>query len=52
MNKSSKEIAGYTNWRKKLILMIIWGSFSIVIIDFICLNFGVVSIRPKEIFPE
>ncbi|TET10548.1 MAG: iron ABC transporter permease [Candidatus Atribacteria bacterium] len=50
MNKSSKEIAGYTNWRKKLILMIIWGSFSIVIIDFICLNFGVVSIRPKEIF--
>jgi len=49
MNKSSKEIAGYTNWRKKLILMIIWGSFSIVIIDFICLNFGVVSIRPKEI---
>ena len=50
MNKSSKEIAGYTNWRKKLILMIIWGSFSIVIIDFICLNFGVVSIHPKEIF--
>jgi len=50
MNKSSKEIAGYTNWRKKLILMIIWGSFSIVVIDFICLNFGVVSIRPKEIF--
>ncbi len=50
MNKSSKEIAGYTNWRKKLILMIIWGSFSIVIINFICLNFGVVSIHPKEIF--
>jgi len=49
MNKSSKEIAGYTNWRKKLILMIIWGSFSIVIIDFICINFGVVSIHPKEI---
>ncbi|MBA7543418.1 Hemin transport system permease protein HmuU [subsurface metagenome] len=49
MNKSSREIAGYTNWRKKLILMIIWGSFSIVIIDFICLNFGVVSIHPKEI---
>jgi iron complex transport system permease protein len=49
MNKPSKEIAGYTNWRKKLILMIIWGSFSIVIIDFICINFGVVSIHPKEI---
>ena len=50
INKSSKEIAGYTNWRKKLILMIVWGSLAIIIVNFICLNFGVVSIHPKEIF--
>lgn len=51
MNKSlqEKEIAGYTNWRKKLILMILGGSLGILGVSLICLNFGVVSINPKDI---
>jgi len=50
INKSPKEIAGYTNWQKKLILMILGGSLGILGVSLICLNFGVVSIHPKEIF--
>ena len=50
INKSPKEIAGYTNWRKKLILMILGGSLGILGVSLVCLNFGVVSIHPKEIF--
>jgi len=51
MNKSlqEKEIAGYTNWRKKLILMLLGGSLGILGVSLICLNFGVVSINPKDI---
>lgn len=50
INKSPKEIAGYTNWRKKLILMILGGSLGILGVSLVCLNFGVVPIHPKEIF--
>jgi len=50
MNKSLNEIAGYTNWRKKLILMILGGSLGILGVSLVCLNFGVVSIHPKVIF--
>lgn len=49
MNKSLKEIAGYTNWRKNLILMILGGSLGILGVSLVCLNFGVVSIHPKDI---
>ena len=49
INKSPKEIAGYTNWRKKLILMILGGSLGILGVSLVCLNFGVVSIHPKDI---
>ena len=51
MNKSpqEKEIAGYTNWRKKLIWMLLGGSLGILGVSLICLNFGVVSINPKDI---
>ena len=51
MNKSlqEKEIAGYINWRKKLILMLLGGSLGILGVSLICLNFGVVSINPKDI---
>jgi iron complex transport system permease protein len=51
MNKSlqEKEISGYTNWRKKLILMLLGGSLGILGVSLICLNFGVVSINPKDI---
>lgn len=49
MNKSLTEIAGYTNWRKKLILMLLVGSLSILGVSLISLNFGVVSINPKDI---
>jgi len=49
MNKSHNEIAGYTNWRKKLILMILGGSLGILGVSLVCLNFGVVSIHPKDI---
>jgi iron complex transport system permease protein len=52
MNKSlqEKEITGcYTNWRKKLILMLLGGSLGILGVSLICLNFGVVSINPKDI---
>ncbi len=48
MNKSLNEIAGYTNWRKKL--MILGGSLGILGVSLVCLNFGVVSIHPKVIF--
>jgi len=50
INKSPKVIAGYTNWRKKLILMILGGSLGILGVSLVCLNFGVVSIHPKVIF--
>lgn len=50
MNKPLTEIAGYTNWRKKLILMLLVGSLSILGVSLVCLNFGVVPIHPKEIF--
>jgi iron complex transport system permease protein len=51
MNKSlqEKEIAGYTNWRKKLIWMLLGGSLGTLGVSLICLNFGVVSINPKDI---
>jgi len=49
MNKSQKEIAVYTNWRKKLILMILAGSLGILGLSLACLNFGVVHIHPKDI---
>lgn len=51
MNKSpqEKEIAGYTNWRKKLIWMLLGGSLGILGVSLICLNFGVVSINPQDI---
>ena len=51
MNKSlqEKEIVGYTNWRKKLIWMLLGGSLGILGVSLICLNFGVVSINPKDI---
>jgi iron complex transport system permease protein len=51
MNKSlqEKEIAGYTNWRKKLIWMLLGGSLGILGVSLICLNFGVVSINSKDI---
>jgi iron complex transport system permease protein len=51
MNKSlqEKEIADYTNWRKKLILMLLGGILGILGVSLICLNFGVVSINPKDI---
>jgi iron complex transport system permease protein len=49
MNKPLTENTGYTNWRKKLILMLLVGSLSILGVSLICLNFGVVSINPKEI---
>jgi iron complex transport system permease protein len=53
MNKSlpeKKEMTGYTNWRKKLILLILGGSLSILVVGLICLNFGIVSIHPRDIF--
>ena len=50
MNKPLTEIAGYTNWRRKLILMLLVGSLSILGVSLICLNFGVVSINLKDIF--
>jgi len=49
MNKSSNEITGYSNWRKKLILMILEGSLGVLVVSLVCLNFGVVSIHPKDI---
>jgi len=51
MNKSlqEKEIMDYTNWRKKIIMMIIEGSLGILGVSLICLNFGVVSINIKDI---
>jgi len=49
MNKPLVEIAVYTNWRKKLILMLLLGSLSILVVSLICLNFGVVPINPKDI---
>ena len=49
MNKSYNEITGYSNWRKKLILMILEGSLGVPVVSLVCLNFGVVSIHPKDI---
>ena len=49
MNKSQAQIAGYTNWRKKLILMLLIGSLGILGVSIICLNFGVTFINPKDI---
>ena len=49
MNKSLIKKSGYINWKKKLILILLVGSLAILGIGVICLNFGVVSINPKDI---
>jgi iron complex transport system permease protein len=49
MNKPLRKNTGYINWRKKLILILIIGSLTTLGVGIICLNFGVVSINPKDI---
>ncbi len=51
INNSPKTVAryGYPDWRKKLILMLLIGSLSLLVVSLICLNFGVTSIHPRVI---
>lgn len=49
MNKSLVKNTGFINWKKKLILIVLFGSLIVLVIGIFCLNFGVVTITPRDI---
>jgi len=49
MNKSLVKNTGFINWKKKLILIVLFGSLIVLITGIFCLNFGVVTITPRDI---
>lgn len=50
IKKNKKDLYGYQNWRYKAFLVLIFGLLLILVISFIGLNFGTISIQPQEIF--
>jgi len=49
LEKNNKNLYGYPNWRYKAFFVLIFGFLSILIIGFIGLNFGTISIQPQKI---
>ncbi len=49
MNKSLVKNTGFINWKKKLILIVLFGSLIVLATGIFCLNFGVVTITPRDI---
>ena len=49
MNKSLVKNTGFINWKKKLILIVLFGSLIVLVTGIFCLNFGVVTITPRDI---
>ena len=49
LTENNKNIYGYPNWRYKAFFVLIFGFISILIVGFIALNFGAISIQPKNI---
>ena len=49
MNKSLVKNTGFITWKKKLILIVLFGSLIVLITGIFCLNFGVVTITPRDI---
>ena len=49
MNKSLLKNTGFINWKKKLILIVLFGSLIVLATGIFCLNFGVVTITPRDI---
>jgi len=47
--KNNKNLYGYPNWRYKAFLILFFGLMAIIIIGFVGLNFGTISIQPGEI---
>lgn len=45
-----KENIGYTNWRRRLLVISFLGIVSILGVGLFALNFGVASIKPEVIF--
>ena len=49
MNKPLVKNTGFINWKKKLILIVLFGSLIVLATGIFCLNFGVVTITPRDI---
>ena len=49
MNKSLIQLTSLINWKRKLFLILLIGSLAVLGIGIACLNFGTVSINPKDI---
>lgn len=47
--QNKNHLYGYPNWRYKAFFILTFGFLSILMIGFICLNFGTISIQPQRI---
>lgn len=49
LKPENNNLYGYPNWRYKALFIIIFGFFAILIIGFVALNFGTITIQPQKI---